>query len=94
MKQGERLKTMREYVGLTQKQLSDGILSNVYLSQIEKGTKRLNNLNMCVKLSHRLGVTVYEFIELLHNDYTKAVIDSKMFQFKIGVKLTTSKKDI
>ncbi len=46
---GQRLKSARETIGLTQQQVADHVeLTRVAISQIESGTGRSIHLNSCV----------------------------------------------
>lgn len=58
---GRRIKELRNSQKLTQKELSDGIVSRTYLSLIEKGSVQPSN-NVLVKLSKRLGVNVNDLM--------------------------------
>lgn len=58
---GRRIKELRNSQKLTQKELSDGIVSRTYLSLIEKGSVQPSN-NVLVKLSKRLGVSVNDLM--------------------------------
>lgn len=76
---GLRIKQLRKEKGLTQNDLSDGIVSRTYLSQIEKGTV-IPSFETLEKLSIKLNCNVEEFYKTPSN--------SNFFQ------LNEAKKDI
>lgn len=64
---GETLKEIRESIGLTQKQLSEGIMTQSNYSKVEKGVIEITFNNM-IELLDRFGMSVDEFL-YIHNGY-------------------------
>lgn len=56
---GNKIKSLRKYKKLSQKELCDGICSQGMLSQIEKD-KHIPNANLLSKLCARLGISINE----------------------------------
>ncbi|WP_411954799.1 helix-turn-helix domain-containing protein [Alkalibacillus sp. S2W] len=54
---GEKIKDLRNYYGLSQKELSDGICTQAYISQVESGNKNVAS-HILYQLAERLGVDV------------------------------------
>lgn len=60
---GEKLRTLREQRGITQKQLADELgFSQVYLANLELGKKK-PNVELLLKLSVLFSVSVDEMIK-------------------------------
>ncbi len=57
---GEKIKDLREYYGISQKALCDGICSQAYISRLEKGEINVS-ADILFLLSKRLGVEVNFF---------------------------------
>lgn len=62
MSLGEKIRAARLEVGLSQRQLCDGLVTRNMLSQIENGSAR-PSMGTLTELAHRLGKTVAYFLE-------------------------------
>ncbi|WP_158598313.1 helix-turn-helix domain-containing protein [Falsibacillus albus] len=64
---GEKIKLFRKKIGLTQKELAAGIISQAQMSNIEKG-EVIPLSTTLYEISNRLGVDVNLFYEFAYND--------------------------
>lgn len=71
---GNRIKEIRKDANLTQQELSNGIITRSYLSQIEKGAVQ-PSFELLVKLSSRLNCSVDDFF---HHAKDKGLILSQL----------------
>ncbi|WP_368896491.1 helix-turn-helix domain-containing protein, partial [Priestia megaterium] len=63
---GQRIKELRKESRLTQQDLSEGIITRSYLSQIEKGLVQ-PSFDVLEKLSEKLDCTVDDFFKTIEN---------------------------
>ncbi|MBB6454106.1 transcriptional regulator with XRE-family HTH domain [Salirhabdus euzebyi] len=59
---GEKIKDLREYYGISQKSLCDGICSQAYISRLEKGEINVS-ADILFLLSRRFGIDINFFFE-------------------------------
>jgi transcriptional regulator with XRE-family HTH domain len=74
---GDKIKDLREYYGISQKALCEGICSQAYISRLEKGEINVS-ADILFLLSRRLGVDVNFFFEHYNSsrsDYISITID-------------------
>jgi transcriptional regulator with XRE-family HTH domain len=75
---GFKIKSVREYLHLSQKDLCEGICSQAYISLVEKGNKNIS-ADILFKLSQRLGVNIHYFFEYYQSerdDYIQITMDN------------------
>lgn len=77
---GQRIKELRKAAGLTQQELSGGVVTRSYISQIEKGTIQPSH-DTLVKLAAKLNVPVEEFFKAPENDELKAAEQKRAIKF-------------
>lgn len=53
---GDRIREMREQLGLTQEQVGDGVVSGAYIGQVERGATH-PSLGALMHIAERLGTT-------------------------------------
>lgn len=83
MEQGEIIKKMRESKGLTQRQLSEGIISKNFLSRFERGESRLNSESFFALLE-RMNLSLLEYQALLtQGDHSQRHFYEQLKQFRI-----------
>lgn len=80
MEFGARLRELREKVGLTQAELSEGIAASSYISLLESG-KRQPQADMIAKFAERLGVD----IEILSIDQNAQVVSLNLNSAKVAL---------
>lgn len=57
---GERLKKLRLFLGLTQAEMSQGIVSESFYSRVERGTRKINILDL-LALLNKNGIHLEDF---------------------------------
>ncbi|SET04539.1 Helix-turn-helix domain-containing protein [Salinibacillus kushneri] len=84
---GEKIKDLREFYGISQKDLCEGICSQAYVSRLEKGEINVS-ADILFMLSKRLGVEVNYFFENYkssRSEYVSVTMDE--------IRIATYKKD-
>ncbi|MET3683428.1 tetratricopeptide (TPR) repeat protein [Alkalibacillus flavidus] len=71
---GEKLKELRVYYGLSQKELSEDICTQAYISQVEAGNKNVAS-DILYQLSERLGVDVNYILFASYHERYEYIMD-------------------
>ena len=59
---GERLKELRLFLGLTQEEMTQGIVSESFYSKVERGTSKINILDL-LEILNKNGINLEDFFE-------------------------------
>lgn len=76
---GEQLKKTRNTLQLTQKQMSEGIISESFYSRVECDKSRINIIDL-IKILNKHQISLYDFLNRLMNMYfIKKIFIAKLF---------------
>lgn len=59
---GERLKELRLFLGLTQEEMTQGVVSESFYSKVERGTSKINILDL-LEILNKNGINLEDFFE-------------------------------
>ncbi|MEW4328459.1 helix-turn-helix domain-containing protein [Rossellomorea marisflavi] len=81
---GWKIKHIREWLKISQKDLCEGICSQAYISMVEKGDKNIS-ADILFRLAQRLGVNIsyfFDYFETKRDDYIQLTMENIRMEIK------------
>ncbi|QNQ82328.1 helix-turn-helix transcriptional regulator [Lactobacillus sp. PV037] len=74
MRIGERLKTVRLFLGLTQTEMSEGVMTESYYSKVERDISKVK-IDALLTMLNRNGISLEDFFEINNPEIDKTTLD-------------------